>query len=165
MYSAAWADFMAPIGYPTRSFQELLKAYHALLHADDEFTRLQAARAWNLWEYRLSVSDSQAKKTSCFSPHAELAHAQIEHHYLSQACFLDPTTFSDPNADIALLPMVLLHGANDHVCPLSNAFRMKELYPGLKLRVLDQASHCAFSPQMAEGLCQATQELAALYGH
>jgi pimeloyl-ACP methyl ester carboxylesterase len=61
--------------------------------------------------------------------------------------------------------MVLLHGANDHVCPLSNAVRMKELYPALKLRVLDQASHCAFSPQMAEGLCEATQELAALYGH
>ena len=165
MYPAAWADFMAPIECQTKSFHEVLNAYRHLLHADDEFTRLQAARAWNLWEYRLSVGDSQAKKTSRFSPDAELAHAQIEHHYLSQDCFLDPRTFSDPNAEIALLPMVLLHGANDHVCPLSNAVRMKELYPTLKLRVLDQASHCAFSPQMAEGLCEATQELAALYGH
>jgi hypothetical protein len=42
---------------------------------------------------------------------------------------------------------------------------MKELYPHLQLRVLDRASHCAFSPQMAEGLCQATKDLATLYGH
>ena len=98
-------------------------------------------------------------------PSHELSNAQIEHHYLSQHCFIDPEIFDRPNAELDAIPMYLLHGANDYVCPLSNAKRLKELFPQIKLEILEDAGHCAFSPKMAEGLCGATRRLAGLYGH
>ena len=89
----------------------------------------------------------------------------MEHHYLSQRCFLQDGIFDVTHNELTSTPMFLLHGANDHVCPVRNAHDLKARYPNLKLRILDQAGHCAFGPQMAEGLCQATREMAALYGH
>ena len=118
MFPAAWADFTAPINHSHGSINDVLTAYAELLHAEDEFTRLQAARAWNLWEYRLSVADSQATQAGKTRPSHELSNAQIEHHYLSQYCFFDPKIFDRPNAELDAIPMYLLHGANDYVCPL-----------------------------------------------
>ena len=164
-YSAAWSDFLAPIEQAKLPVKTVFEAYKKLLHAKDEFTRLQAARAWNLWEYRLSNCDSTAKKTGRMSPRHEMSTAKIEHHYLSQRCFLEADIFSVKNSELASTPMFLLHGLKDHVCPIRNAFDLKELYPNLRLRVLDEAGHSAFGPQMAEGLCQATSQMAALYGH
>lgn len=165
MFPAAWADFTAPINHNRASINDVLSAYALLLHSDDEFTRLQAARAWNLWEYRLSVSDSQAIQPRKIRPSHELSNAQIEHHYLSQDCFIDSAVLDRPNAELDTIPMYLLHGANDYVCPLTNAKRLKELFPQVKLEIIEGASHCVFSPRMAEGLCCATRELAGLYGH
>ena len=165
LYPAAWSDFVAPIEHNHSCLEAVFDGYRALLHADDEFTRLQAARVWNLWEHRLSTCDSQALQTGEKSPRGELSSAQIEHHYLSQRCFLREDIFHVRHSELTSIPMFLIHGAYDHVCPVRNAHDLKELYPNLKLRILDQAGHCAFGPQMAEGLCQATQEMAALYGH
>ena len=165
MYPAAWSDFIAPIQKDQPTLATVFDSYRELLNADDEFTRLQAARAWNLWEHRLSTCDSQANQTGETSPSRELSSAQVEHHYLSQGCFLEVGIFDLPHSELTSVPMFLLHGVNDHVCPVRNAYDLKTLYPNLKLRILDQAGHHAFGPQMAEGLCQATQEMAALYGH
>ena len=165
MFPAAWADFTAPINHSLGSINDVLTAYAKLLHAEDEFTRLQAARAWNLWEYRLSVADSQATQDRKTRPSNELSTAQIEHHYLSQYCFFDPKLFDRPNAELDAIPIYLLHGANDYVCPLGNATHLKALFPQIKLEILEDAGHCAFSPKMAEGLCGATRRLAGLYGH
>lgn len=166
LYPAAWSDFVAPIEDDKQlSLEDVLDGYRTLLNAEDEFTRLQAARAWNLWEHRLSTCDPQATQTGEKSPRRELSSAQVEHHYLSQRCFLQDGIFDVTHNELASTPMFLLHGANDHVCPVCNAHELKALYPNLKLRILDHAGHCAFSPQMAEGLCQATQEMAAFYGH
>jgi proline iminopeptidase len=165
MFPAAWADFTAPINQSLGSINDVLTAYAELLHAEDEFTRLQAARAWNLWEYRLSVADSQATQDRKTRPSNELSNAQIEHHYLSQYCFFDPKLFDRPNAELDAIPIYLLHGANDYVCPLGNATHLKALFPQIKLEILEDAGHCAFSPKMAEGLCGATRRLAGLYGH
>ncbi len=165
IYPAAWSDFIAPIQRDQLTLKTVFDGYRELLNADDEFTRLQAARAWNLWEHRLSTCDSQANQTGETSPRRELCSAQVEHHYLSQGCFLKAGIFDLPHSELTSIPMFLLHGLNDHVCPVRNARDLKALYPNLKLRILDHAGHCAFGPQMAEGLCQATQEMAALYGH
>ena len=45
LYPAAWADFIAPIGDQDPTLRTVFKAYQRLLHANDEFTQLQAARA------------------------------------------------------------------------------------------------------------------------
>ena len=47
----------------------------------------------------------------------------------------------------------------------SATFDLKELFEFKTQGHLEQAGHSAFGPQMAEGLCQATNQMAALYGH
>ena len=165
LYPAAWADFTAPIGRQNTTLKTVFQAYQQLLHMDDKFTQLQAARAWNLWEHRLSTCDPCANQTSQRSLRRELTTAQVEHHYLSHRCFLSESVFQAKHDELDSTPMWLLHGANDHVCPVSNAHDLKALYPNLKLQILDRAGHCAFGPEMAEGLCQATRDMAALYGY
>ena len=165
LYPAAWADFIAPLAKKSGSLEMVLDNYQRLLHADDQFTQLQAARAWNLWEHRLSTCNPQAYQTGKSQPSHEIATAQIEHHFLSQSCFLDHGILDSIDEELRSMQMILLHGSQDHVCPIQNAHDLKRAYPNVTLKILEKSGHCAFSPQMAEGLCQAANEMATLYGH
>ena len=89
MYPSAWADFLQGARVETSKLEDVLFAYQDALFNASDFEKKRAARAWNLWEYRLSISNEGAFPAREIGLAQEIATAQIEYHYLSNLCFID----------------------------------------------------------------------------
>src|SRR5690606_35169501 len=63
LFPDLWQDFIAPI--PEDERHDLLHAYHKRLTADDERTRITAAKAWSVWEGSTStlLPSAEVRKT------------------------------------------------------------------------------------------------------
>jgi proline iminopeptidase len=165
LYPAAWRDFLAPIRGVEPTLDAILAAYGNALTCDDEFQRNRAARAWNLWESRVSICDPTVPPKAEGTLARDYAMARIEHHYVSQGCFLEPGAVLASVADLEQIPAELVHGQRDHVCLVQNAHSLKAHWPNLRLELPERGGHSAFTPEMAEALCRATARLANRYGY
>lgn len=166
LYPRAWCDFLAPLREVVKhDLDSILKAYGELLRSADELERNRAARAWNTWEYRVSVCQDRGEDQAKGALSEGLAMAQIEHHYIQSRCFLPSNAVLDGLREIQSMPAVLVHGALDHVCQVSNATTLKAAWPQLQVVSPPEGGHSAFTPGMAEALCEANRTLASRYGY
>ena len=80
IYPDEWEKFSAPI--PEAERGDLMGAYHKRLTSDDTNVRLEAAKAWSVWEGSTSrlIPDANAIKKTDEAHFAE-AFARIECHY------------------------------------------------------------------------------------
>ena len=61
------------------------------------------------------------------------------------------------------IPGVIVHGRYDVVCPVENAWRLHQAWPGSELRIIADAGHSATEPGTVDALVNATQTMALRY--
>ena len=142
MYPEAWKRFVEII--PPEKRGDMIKAYAAIfshIPANDvEHARLtEAAKAWSVWEGVSSYLSQDLSDLGKFEePEFAKAFARIENHYFMNGAFLGGKS-GEPNrsnnyilehADrIKDIPIRIVHGRADQVCPL---FQAEELVEALK---------------------------------
>ena len=115
IYPDAWEHFLAPI--PEAERGDLLHAYHARLTSQDEVTRLEAAKAWSVWEGSTSklIVDPNLIARTGEARFAE-AFARIECHYFVNHGFLpDGEGLLERVDRIRHIPGVIVQGRYDVV--------------------------------------------------
>lgn len=153
-----WADYLEPI--PEAERDDLVAAYRRRLDGEDEIARLQAARAWSVWEGRCATLRPEPEVVDYFAnAHHALSIARIENHYFSHDAFLDPPLL-DGMDRLADIPGHIVHGRYDMVCPIDQAFALKECWPQAELEVIDDAGHAASEPGIVDALVRATDRFA-----
>ena len=153
-----WQEFIAPI--PENERDDLLRAHYRRLTSDDEATRLRSARAWSVWEGRTAtLRPNQAVVDFFASPHTALSLARIEAHYFVHDTFLRPNQLLDDAYRLADIPGFIVHGRYDVICPLANAWDLKQVWSQARLEVVADAGHSAAEPGIAAALRRATDEL------
>ena len=116
-----------------------------------------AALTWSLWEGTISNMIPESGATGKFGDaDFALCFAQIEAHYFANSLFLEPGHFFD-NADIlAAIPIHIVHGRFDEVCPLTQASRLVEALRGAGAEpatyVITNAGHSAMERENALAL-------------
>lgn len=165
LYPDAWRDFLAPVRDADPELQSILTAYAAALESPDIFQRNRAARAWNLWESRVSECNPDLAPKAEGTLARDYAMARIEHHYVTARCFVSDDAIVRGVADLHQIPAELIHGQKDHVCLVQNAQTLKAHWPNLLVETPENGCHSAFTPEMAEALCRATARLANRYGY
>jgi proline iminopeptidase len=154
-----WQDFLAPI--PAAEHDDLLHAYHRRLTGDDARVRLQAAKAWSLWEGRCATLLPDRQVRSAFDDERlALSLARIECHYFVNDAFLRPDQLLAEVRRLAPIPGVIVHGRYDLICPLRSAHALHQAWPEAEFRVVPDAGHAAFEPGVARALIAATDRLA-----
>jgi len=154
-----WQDFVAPIPEPERN--DLVHAYHRRLTGADPKTRLEAAKAWSLWEGRCATLRPDQSLRSAFSDTAlALSLARIECHYFVHQAFLRPNQLLDDAPRLSEIPGVIIHGRYDLICPLRSAWELAAAWPKATLEVIPDAGHAAFEPGIARALVAATDRFA-----
>ncbi|MEM7610853.1 MAG: prolyl aminopeptidase [Pseudomonadota bacterium] len=154
-----WAHYVAPI--PVEERGDFLRAYHARLTSDDEATRLEAARAWSVWEGSTSFLYSNAEATQQFGEaHRALAMARIECHYFMNNGFMAENQLLQDIGKIRQIPGVIVQGRYDVVCPMVSAWELHEAWPESHLVVVPNAGHSAFEVGNASALINATDHFA-----
>jgi proline iminopeptidase len=156
LFPDAWAEFLAPI--PTAERTDLIEAYYRRLTDVDESVRLQAARAWSLWEGATSKLVPTRDHTDGFAGDAfALAFARIEcHYFFNRGFFHADSQLLDNIQCLRHLPCVIVQGRYDVVCPMSTAWALHQAWPEAELRIVPNAGHAAFEPGIANALVQAS---------
>lgn len=154
-----WQDYLQLI--PESEHDDLLSAYYRRLTGNNELVRMQAAKAWSVWEGRCSTLDPNPDVVEHFSdPCFALAMARIEAHYFTHKSFLEPDQILR-NADrLADIPLTIVHGRYDVVCPLEQAFALQQAVPHAQLHIVRNAGHSAFEPGIIDNLIHATDQFA-----
>ena len=160
LFPDAWEHYLKPI--PSVERHDLISAFHRRLTSKDEATRLEAAKAWAVWEGATSflhVDDDFINSHE--DPHFALAFARIENHYFVNGGFfeVEDQLLRDAHR-IADIPGVIVHGRYDVVCPLANAWDLTKVWPKAKLEITPASGHSAFEAENVDALVRATDGFA-----
>ncbi|OBU66362.1 prolyl aminopeptidase [Stenotrophomonas maltophilia] len=156
LFPDAWEHYLKPI--PVVERHDLISAFHRRLTSEDEATRLEAAKAWAVWEGATSflhVDDDFINSHE--DPHFALAFARIENHYFVNGGFfeVEDQLLRDAHR-IAHIPGVIVHGRYDVVCPLANAWDLTKVWPKAKLEITPASGHSGFEAENVDALVRAT---------
>jgi proline iminopeptidase len=156
MFPDAWQHYLAPI--PEGERDDFMAAYYRRLTSDDPKVRLEAARAWSIWE----ASTSFLLQKPDYVDHAgdeefSLAFARIECHYFVNGGFFEKESqLLDDVGRIRHVPCVIVQGRYDVVCPMMSAWDLHRAWPESDLRVVADAGHSAYEPGIVHELVEAT---------
>lgn len=156
MFPDYFEDFLKPI--PPVERGDLIGAYHRRLTSTDPAVRLEAARAWSIWEGRTSFLLENRDSVAAFDEdeHA-LAFARIECHYFVHGGFLEREDQLLRRAGVlAAIPGVIVQGRYDVVCPAQSAWDLHRAWPQADLRIVPDTGHSAFEAGNVHELVEAT---------
>ncbi|MCX7557266.1 prolyl aminopeptidase [Xanthomonadaceae bacterium JHOS43] len=156
LFPEAWAEYLKPIPVVERS--DLMSAYYRRLTSHDEAVRVEAARAWSVWEAATSFLRQDpgfidAHKADAFA----LAFARIECHYFVHGGFfeVEDQLLRDAHK-LKGIPGTIVHGRYDVVCPVQNAWDLSRAWPEADLTICPTSGHSAFEPEITDALIRAT---------
>ena len=156
VYPDVWEHYLNVI--PAEERGDMLSAYHRRLTSDDEATRVEAARAWSVWEGSTSKLFPDESLIEHFGdPHFAIAFARIECHYFMNNAFFPTENYLIENVGkIRHIPAVIVQGRYDVVCPMKSAWELHRAWPEADLRVTPDAGHSALEPGNRSALVEAT---------
>ena len=153
----AWTDYLAPI--PEKERGNMVGAYHRLLTHTDPAVRLIAAKAWTTWE-KLTSSLKPKENAGDGGQDASFAvpFASIENHYFFNKAFFKSDNQLLENAHkLKDIPVNIVHGRYDLVCPVKQAVDLKAALPHAQLDIIPDAGHATLEPGITDALIRATE--------
>ncbi|HEY9851545.1 MAG TPA: prolyl aminopeptidase [Leptolyngbyaceae cyanobacterium] len=162
IFPDAWEEYLKPI--PPEERGDMITAYYKRLTHSDPNIRMEAARAWSVWEGSTSrlFPDPNLMQKFGEDRFAE-AFARIECHYFMNKGFFDPEDQLLLNVDrIRHIPGVIIHGRYDIVCPMISAWELHRAWPEAELIVIPDAGHSMSEPGILSALIEATDKFAEL---
>jgi proline iminopeptidase len=152
-----WEEFAALAPLSERQPHRLLSWLAQQLASSSQQQCARIALAWNRHE-RQRESGSAAL-APLVADEAMVARYRIQAHYLLHGCFVgsDGVLAAAQALDrLGLeLPVAILHGDADRVCPPDNARLLQRCLPDSRLRMVEGAGHEPFHPGLASALTEA----------
>lgn len=157
-YPDYWQDFLAPI--PADEQDDLLQAYHKRLTGNNEIARMQAAKAWSLWEARTATLRPHKALLDHFSnPHTALSLATLEAHYFVNNGFLEDNQLLRDADKLNDIPCYIIHGRYDMICPVEQAYALHKALPLSELFIVQGSGHAASEKGITAALIEASNKI------
>ncbi len=134
-YPDVWQRFIAMV--PVQSRHNPLRYYYQKMKSGAAATRKKFAEEWTRYELTIAplVKPSEAKIQKMLGEFSFQSLGTLEAHYIAQNCFL-PEDYILKNAHkISNVPLDLLHGHYDLVCPAKHAHTLHQLLPKSSLKL------------------------------
>ncbi len=158
IFPDVWEEYLNVIPVDERA--DMVSAYHRRLTGGDEAVRLQAARAWSIWEGSTSKLFFDPAMIEKFAdPEFAVAFARIECHYFMNNAFFSTDNYLIENAgNIRTIPSVIVQGRYDVVCPIMSAWELRRAWPEAQLKIIPDAGHSISEPGIIDALVSATDD-------
>jgi len=156
LYPDTWETYLHAI--PEAERGDMMSAYYRRLTSSDPVVRVEAARAWSVWEGATSyLYQDEGHIQSSGEDEFALAFARIECHYFVHGGFFEHDDQLLRNVGrIRNIPAVIVQGRYDVVCPMRSAWDLHRAWPEADLRIVQDAGHSAFEPGNISELVKAT---------
>lgn len=160
IFPEAWEEYLKPI--PPEERDDLISAYYKRLTSEDRRIRLEAARAWSVWEASTSkLLPSQKSVVRFGSPKFAEAFARIECHYFVNKGFLETENQLIDRCDrISDIPGVIVQGRYDVVCPTVTSWELHKAWQKAQYIIVPDAGHSVSEPGIINALVEATDRFA-----
>ena len=159
LFPDKWEDFQAPI--PEAERHDMMAAYRLRLTAEDRATRVEAARAWSLWEGRtLTLLPSAELEEQHDEVEYALAFSRIENHYFVHAGWLEEGQLIRDVERIRHIPTVIVQGRYDMATPVPTAWDLHRAWPEAALHLVAAPGHALFAPGILTALLTAPDRFA-----
>jgi proline iminopeptidase len=151
-----WEKFSAPIPKDERG--DMIAAYYRRLTGDNRDARIEAARAWSMWEgATISLLPNPGRVEGFGNEHFAEAFARIECHYFINGGFMESDGWLLENASrIRHIPGVIVQGRYDMATPVTSAWDLHKAWPEADLRLVSDAGHAFSEPGILHELIEAT---------
>lgn len=153
-----YQDYIDLIPEDERLRDGLTNAYAKRLKADDPATAIEAARRFYVWDTAIATWElkqdwiDDANK----DPQSTLALSKIWFHFVENH-------FKDENRDRLLqamskltVPVDIIHGADDKICPVQNAYDLNRVCKNSTLLVPTSCGHSQAEPALLQGFIEIT---------
>lgn len=159
LFPDLWEAFIGLIPAPER--EDLIEAYHRRLTHPDRSVRIEAARAWSLWE---GQTITLRPDPSVAAKHADdefaLAFARIENHYFRHGgWFAEGQLIRDAHR-LSGIPGVIVQGRYDVITPARTAWELHLAWPEAAFHLVTDAGHGYSEPGTLQHLLDATDSFA-----
>ncbi|WP_017605749.1 prolyl aminopeptidase [Nocardiopsis alkaliphila] len=159
LFPDLWESYLAPI--PEEERDDLIAAYARRLASPDRKVRLEAARAWSVWEgSTITLLPSPTLRENYADEDYALAFARIENHYFHNRGFLTPDQLIEGAERIRHIPGVIVQGRYDVCTPVRTAYDLHRAWPEADLHIVDDAGHAFSEPGILDRLIEATDRFA-----
>jgi proline iminopeptidase len=118
--------------------------------------QVQLAQAWMAYEAAMNVYPAPAPTLGLTGNDTLIARYRIQSHYLWHRCFVGQNILAH-SFKLSEIPLMLVHGDEDALCPFENSLEIQRAVPQTKLVRVTGGGHDLTDP----GMLSATfQELA-----
>lgn len=148
---------------PEGKGNNIVNAIDKMLVGADELAQLRVAREWSLWGGQVALG--QQFDLSSAEMHMGIdtvRQVRIEMHYAKNHYFIKENQILNHCAKIAKLPVTIIHGRNDLVCPAEAAYSLYQNLPDAKLIVLANSGHIARGDDMIDAMVDAAERMPVL---
>jgi len=151
-----WEKFCAPI--PLAERHDMIGAYYRRVTDNNRKTRLEAARAWSMWEgATISLLPNPSRVAGFGADRFAEAFARIECHYFINGGFFESDGWLLENVHlIRHIPAVIVQGRYDMATPVVSAWDVHRAWPEADFRLVDDAGHAFSEPGIMHVLIEAT---------
>jgi len=143
----------------------LVEEYTNLIFGSNFDIAKKAAVAWNRFEGSIlkllptsNVNDSNEEINYEF----ELARAKVQLHYINNLCFIDGNDILNKVEVLKGIPVEIVQGRYDMVCPPKTAYDLKQRLPHSELVIINDAGHSASEDGTLSSLISATEKFKSL---
>ena len=146
---------------PPNERSDLIKAFHSRLTSQNNSERARAAYAWTRWEISTSFlmpRELSIKKAA--NDNFSDSFARIECHYFTNNIFLEDNYILKNITMLKDIPISIVQGRYDVVCPMRSAWDLDNSLSSSKLYVIDNAGHSMKEIGISNKLIELTNELA-----
>lgn len=159
MFPEKWERFQAPV--PEAERGDMIAAYRKRLTSQDAAIRMEAAKAWTIWEGETITLLPEAETSDKFSDGSfALAFARLENHYFTHHCWLEEGQLLRDAGKLRGIPGAIIHGRYDMPCPVRTAYNLHRAWPDAAFHLVEGAGHAGSEPGILDRLIRETDRFA-----
>ncbi len=161
-YPEKWQELVTSIPKPAR--KNLVKGLYDAVFGDDEISQRRAAKAWIAWGGQVALmQDYQQDDKPVHITEKMVQQVQMEMHYAVNKYFISENQVLNDCGLLQQIPTIIIHGANDRVCPLEAGYRLHKALAKAEYIVLANAGHIASGAEMEDALVDATDRMIKIF--
>jgi proline iminopeptidase len=143
----------------------LVEEYTRLVFGSNFDIAKKAAVAWNKFEgsiLKLLPTSDNTSNNEEINYEFELARAKVQLHYINNLCFIDGDAILNKVKVLQNIPIEIVQGRYDMVCPPKTAYDLKQRLPHSNLNMIPDAGHSASETGTLSSLICATEKFKSL---
>ena len=158
IFADYWEEYLNAL--PESSEKGNISYAYKLMTGEDRELALKVAKAWARWELScctLEPNEDFLKEATTDDKCWTIS--RHEAHFLHHGCFLKDNQILNNTHFIMHIPIVIVHGRYDIVCPFDNAWLLHKALPQSKLVISKTAGHASIEPETSHHLVNATNAM------